>query len=168
MLRLFLQPDFAALILRLMLASIFIVQGALKIMYYDGGTTWYRYSADTPLPAALQATVAYGEVVIGIAFLLGLLTRLTALGAIAIMFGAMYHVTWRFDFTSLNEGTPGGFIRHEVGYEYNLAIMAMSICLIILGGGLLSVDHMLFHRKQQPGSLNMNVAEQQVPAKMHS
>ena len=40
-----------------------------------------------------------------------------------------------------------GFV-HEVGYEYNYAIMAMCVCLVIMGAGFASVDHCLFGRKK--------------------
>jgi putative oxidoreductase len=139
------QPDIASLILRLMLASIFIAQGGMKVARFEGGTAWYH--GDEHMPAALQATVAWAELVIGIALGIGLMTRWAALGLIVIMIGAIYKVTWRMEFTIVPGTDTRGFIVHEVGYEYNYAIIAMSVCLVILGGGNVSIDQLLWHRK---------------------
>ncbi|MCI0681075.1 MAG: DoxX family protein [Gemmataceae bacterium] len=143
------SPDFAALILRLMLASIFIAQGSLKLLHFDGGASWY--GGGDPLPAGLQVAVAWGELACGAALALGLLTRLAALGIIAIMIGAIYKVTWKLDFASVSaigaEDTRG-FMVHEVGYEYNYAIIAMCAALIVMGAGCVSIDRLLFPPKK--------------------
>jgi len=56
-------------------------------------------------------------------------------------------VTWRLEFTNLVVEGPRGFIVHEVGYEYNYAVIAMCVTLIILGAGALSIDHLLWPAK---------------------
>jgi putative oxidoreductase len=140
------QPDVAALILRLMLASIFIAQGILKIVKYEGGTSWY--SSDESIAPALQAAIAWAELALGIALALGLATRVASLGLIVLMIGAIYKVTWKLDFTSA-AANPRGLIVHEVGYEYNYAIIAMCASLVILGAGVLSLDYCLWGRKSQ-------------------
>jgi putative oxidoreductase len=139
------KPAFAGLILRLMLAAIFICQGGLKILKGQGGLSWFD-SSEFPLPSYVQALVAWGELACGVALLIGLGTRLASLGIIVIMVGAIYTVTWRRDFTSLP--TSRGFLI-EVGYEYNYAIIAMCTSLIILGAGALSVDYLLWRRKPE-------------------
>src|SRR5437660_368382 len=100
MVQMLFKADGASLILRLMLASIFITQGWLKITQFEWGTTWFRQSLEA-IPAGVQAAVAWGELICGILLVLGLFTRLAALGLIAVMVGAIYKVTWRLDFTSL-------------------------------------------------------------------
>jgi len=108
------------------------------------------FSASSTLPEALsyqgvQLAVAWGELLCGVAMLLGLLTRLAALGLIVIMIGAIYTVTGAQGFS----GAAGG-------YEYNLAILAMCVVLIIKGAGTLSLDSWLasrrtaVHHHQQP------------------
>lgn len=146
MLRSIHQPDVAALILRLMLASIFIAQGCLKVVHFEGGTSWY--TGDEAIAPALQAAVAWGELVLGIALALGVLTRVASLGLIVLMIGAIYKVTWKLDFTSAPMDTRG-LIVHEVGYEYNYAIIAMCASVVILGAGVLSLDYCLWGRKSQ-------------------
>ena len=80
----FTAPAPASLLLRLGLAIIFLSHGGLKIAF--GSTHW----SSEPLPPAMQAAVAWGEVAVGFACLLGLLTRLACLGIIVIMVGAMW------------------------------------------------------------------------------
>ena len=85
-----------------------------------------------------QLAVAWGELLGGIAMALGLLARLAALGLIVIQAGAIWTVTYALGF-AMDAGP---------GYEYNIAIIAMCVALVSLGGGRLSVDH-LFRRKRK-------------------
>src|SRR5262245_41075249 len=67
------KPNFAALVLRLMLAAIFICQGGLKIIKGQGGLSWFDSSgAEFPLTSFFHALVAWGELVCGFALLIGL------------------------------------------------------------------------------------------------
>jgi uncharacterized membrane protein YphA (DoxX/SURF4 family) len=98
-----------------------------------------------PRPAALtfaaaQLAVAWGELLGGIALLLGLLTRLATLGLIIIQFGAIWTVTGFLGFGGL-EGA---------GYEYNVALIAMCAALFLLGGGAWSLDRLIQKRAKAP------------------
>ena len=149
-------PDLASVVLRLALAAVFITHGSLKIER-ELGTNWYTFEGDAP-SAAIQATVAWGELVAGVALAVGLLTRLASLGIVAIMFGALYMVTWKLDFIIV-ENSPT--IQHNtVGYEYNYTLMAMAVALVILGGGKLSLDRLLF-RRRHPASAPPRVATEE-------
>jgi uncharacterized membrane protein YphA (DoxX/SURF4 family) len=111
------------------------------------------YSAATPLPAALsdqwvQLAVAWGELLCGIAMLLGLFTRVAALGLVVIMVGAIYMVTGAQGFSN-----PAGG-----GYEYNLAILAICVVLLIKGSGALSVDGWLASRRRSAQQQRQPVA----------
>jgi uncharacterized membrane protein YphA (DoxX/SURF4 family) len=88
--------------------------------------------------SAIQLAVAWGEVVGGLALLLGLLTRVAALGMIIIQVGAILLVT----------GARGFVGVMDVGYEYNIALIAMCLALVLLGGGALSLDRVLRREKQ--------------------
>jgi uncharacterized membrane protein YphA (DoxX/SURF4 family) len=90
------------------------------------------------LDSSVQLLVAWGELVGGVALLLGLLTRVAAVGLIVIQIGAIATVTFQRGFTSL-----GG-----AGYEYNIALIAMCLALILLGGGALAVDRRLWRRRE--------------------
>jgi uncharacterized membrane protein YphA (DoxX/SURF4 family) len=112
-----------------------------------------------PLPATLnwaaaQYAVAWGELLGGIALLLGLLTRVAALGLIIIQVGAIATVTAGKGF-SVNAGG---------GYEYNIALIAMCLALVIMGGGTWAVDRFFRStttRQQQAAQQQNKVA---VPA----
>jgi uncharacterized membrane protein YphA (DoxX/SURF4 family) len=77
-----------------------------------------------------QYAVAWGELLGGIALLVGVLTRLAALGLIVIQVGAIWTVT----------GLQGFSVTRGGGYEYNIALIAMCLALVIMGGGTWAVD----------------------------
>jgi uncharacterized membrane protein YphA (DoxX/SURF4 family) len=84
-----------------------------------------------------QIAVAYGELVCGLALVLGVLTRVAALAMIVVQVGAILTVTgmdWRH------------FSVLEGGYEYNVALVAMCLALVFSGGGRLSLDYCLWSR----------------------
>ena len=102
------------------------VQEKLKAIYLKD---------QTEMPPALQFTaaqfaVAWGELLGGIALLFGFLTRLAALGLVVIQMGAIDTVT----------GARGFSFAEGGGYEYNIALLAMCVALLFLGGGTLAVD----------------------------
>jgi putative oxidoreductase len=125
------------LLLRLALAAIFVFHGLAMVAGPDNelGSNWNK-TADAP-HAAVQLAVAWGELIGGIALGVGLLTRLAALGIIAIMAGAIATVHW-----------PKGFDIIKGGYEYNMAIVVMCLCLVLGGPGPLSVDHWFRFRRK--------------------
>jgi uncharacterized membrane protein YphA (DoxX/SURF4 family) len=88
--------------------------------------------------AAAQIAVAWGELLGGAALLLGLLTRLAAVGLLIIQVGAILTVTAARGFSF----AAGG------GFEYNIALIAMCLALILTGGGCCSVDRVLRSRRQ--------------------
>jgi uncharacterized membrane protein YphA (DoxX/SURF4 family) len=83
--------------------------------------------------AGVQLAVAWGEVGCGLLLLLGALTRLAALGMIVVQLGAIFMVTYARGFSTFG----GAFAS---GYEYNVALVAMCLCLAVTGAGTLSVD----------------------------
>jgi putative oxidoreductase len=111
-------------------------------------------AASPPLPGALtdqwvQLAVAWGELLCGAAMLVGLFTRVAAVGLVVIMAGAIYTVTWAHGFSN-----PAG----GGGYEYNLAILAMCAVLVIKGAGPLSLDGWLASRGKAPKQNQQPVA----------
>jgi putative oxidoreductase len=133
------------LLLRLTLATIFIYHG-LDLVYgldlaggrdpdKEWGAHWDK-RPDAP-PAPVQLAVAWGELLGGIALAFGFLTRLAALGIIAIMAGAIATVHW-----------PNGFDIRQGGFEYNFAIIMMCVCLILGGPGPFAVDRFFGFRRK--------------------
>jgi putative oxidoreductase len=136
----------APLLFRLALAAIFIFHGFHKVgdEGNEMGLSWMdqmakkqgKDSSDTS--RALQAAVAWGELVGGIALAVGFLTRLAALGIIAIMAGAIATVHG-----------PHGFNLQAGGYEYNMLIIVAGVVLVLTGPGPLAVDRVFRLRRRQ-------------------
>jgi putative oxidoreductase len=120
------------LLLRLGLAAIFLYHGLDLVGNHAWGTAW-----NDKLPVVAQVAVAWGELLGGLAMLLGLLTRPAAVGLAIIMIGAIATVHW-----------PHGFdIRHG-GWEYNFAILILCAGAFLLGGGQLAVDRLFVLRRR--------------------
>jgi uncharacterized membrane protein YphA (DoxX/SURF4 family) len=141
------QRDLAPLILRLGLAAIFIVHGYIKVIQevplFPG-----RVSME------LQAAYGWGELICGIALALGLLTRLAALGIVVLQVGAIVQITGKLALAGpAIERTGADYTR--VGPEYNLALIAMALSLVVIGGGALALDHCIAsvwnRNKARPG-----------------
>jgi putative oxidoreductase len=88
------------------------------------------------IPPALAIIAMLTELLGGIAIILGLLTRLAALGLTINMLVAAYMVH-----------LPNGFFINFAcspdrghGVEFNLALIGLSLALFIWGGGNLSID----------------------------
>jgi putative oxidoreductase len=123
------------LLLRLGLAAVFIFHGWQKV----GGPEAQWGAAWNPnLAVAAQVAVAWGELLGGAALALGFLTRLAATGIIAIMAGAIHMVT-----------LAKGFDNRAGGFEYNMVLLAMAVCLVLGGPGPLAVDR-IFRRHGHP------------------
>jgi putative oxidoreductase len=117
----------APLVLRLALAAVFIYHGWQLVMSDTAwGTAWMKGA--NAQPAAVQAAVAWGELLGGLAVLLGFLTRWAAAGLAIIMVGAIVTVHAR-----------NGFDITHGGFEYNLVLIAVCVALILLGPGPIGV-----------------------------
>ncbi len=139
------HPDLAAVILRLGLGAIFIEHGYLKVFVPDSWTVPAAWK-ETITPA-IQNIVGWAELIFGLLIVLGLLSRLAALGVIADMIGAIVVVTGQHGFIS-TDMERSGFTFRASGFEYNLIIIAACLALAVLGAGLFSVDHLIFGRKK--------------------
>ena len=107
--------------------------------------------------SAAQLAVAWGEVLCGVALLIGLLTRGSAVAMILVQLGAIWTVTLAHGFSSA-----------AGGYEFNLALVAMCVALLILGGGSFSVDRLwsAYRQRRQAvrGGLEAGLFGQPAPA----
>ncbi|WP_052260900.1 DoxX family protein [Photobacterium gaetbulicola] len=135
--------SFAPLALRVPAGIIFMAHGAQKLFGWFGGYGLEgtgKWMASIGLePGYLMAMMAGGaEFFGGLFILLGLLTRPTALVLAVTMVVAI--VTVHLD--------KGLFISNG-GYEFGLALLAMSVSLLVSGAGRLSVDSLLM-KKMHP------------------
>ena len=115
------------LALRLALGVIFVMEGTGKLYGWFGGGGWiatcdYFRQLGIPFPEVNAFFVGYTEFLGGLAFLVGLLVRLAALGIGATMIVAIV--------TAHLEG----------GWHYPVPILATCITLLFLGAGNLSLD----------------------------
>ena len=123
--------------LRLVMAAVFIAHGAGKLFGTFGGPGLRAFtSAQTPFPFMRPAwlwlgAAAFGELVGGILILFGFLTRVGAFLIFCIMLTAVVGVHWKGGFFA-----PGGI-------EYPVTLLAVSLSLLITGGGVASVDRSL-------------------------
>jgi len=142
--------DLAPLVLRVALAFIFVTHGWVKLQILQDGSSW---TETDHLSMGTQTAVAWGEFVCGLLLIPGLFTRLAALGIAVIMVGAIINVTGHSQFINI-EFTPKGLeLRKSSGLEINFAILAMCFSLVLLGAGVVSLDHLLcraFTRKKAP------------------
>jgi putative oxidoreductase len=132
----------AALALRLGVAAIVIVHGAIKLAQ-SGGSSWHGV-----LDEQTQMIVAWAELGGGIALVLGFLTRLAAAGIIIIQGCAIAMVTGAEFIPS--ELTKQGFNFQRPGYEYNFALIVMCLAIILLGSGAFSINHLIWPQKPGP------------------
>lgn len=132
------RSDLARLLLRLGLGALMLAHGlVLKVMTFTvAGTVGYFESIG--YPGFFAYLIIGGEILAGIALLLGAFTRMAALASIPILIGAtLEHVGngWVFN-------APGG------GWEYPVFWTLMLVVLALLGGGRWSLDNRL--RQQLP------------------
>ena len=132
------QADTAFLILRLVLGVIFVAHGSQKLLGWFGGPGWsgtigFMTSSGIPVPFAMLAIIA--EFFGGLGVLVGLLSRLAAFGLACTMAVAVFKVHW-----------ANGLFADKQGFEYPLALLAMSVAVIVFGAGRYSLDHLLASR----------------------
>ncbi len=132
------SPTWFTMPIRLALAAVMIAHGAQKVLGSFGGSGFNAFiGGTTPFgfmrPAWVWlAAAALSELVGGLLVALGFLTRVGAFFIACTMLTAVIGVHW-----------TGGFFAANRGYEYPLTLLAMSIALMISGGGQASVDRSL-------------------------
>lgn len=132
----------------MVLGVIFFMHGGQKVMGWFGGqglAATVQGMTGMGLPAVLVYIVAFTEFLGGIALFFGLLSRLAAFGVMCVMIGAVITVHWPNGFFLNFYMTPG--VGH--GYEYNLALIAMSLGVILGGGGGCAIDNLCCKKKAE-------------------
>jgi putative oxidoreductase len=147
--KMFLQTDkgnWALTTQRIMLGALIFPHGAQKLFGWFGG---YGYSGTMTfftevmhLPSVIAFLVIMGESIGALLLVLGLATRLSALGISLIMLGAIFTSHLPFGFFMNWFGAQKG-----EGFEYHLLVLALSIPLVFLGGGTASLDSAFTERR---------------------
>lgn len=131
--------DITLTVQRLILGIIFFAHGAQKVLGLFGGsglTATVASFEQMGLPAFVAWGVPFIEFLGGIGLILGLYTRLWAIGIGAIMLGAIFTVHLPHGFFMNWSGKQAG-----EGYEYHLLALAIAFSLALRGGGSFSLDH---------------------------
>lgn len=127
--------------LRLATAAVFIGHGAQKVLGSFSGPGLAKFTAfPAPFPFMRPAwlwmgAAALAELIGGVLILIGLLTRVGAFLIACTMLTAVVGVHW-----------PGFFA--PKGFEYPMSLLAMSLALMISGGGMASVDRAILGRRR--------------------
>lgn len=123
-------------ILRIVTGIVFAAHGYQKLFVFGiTGVQGAFTKMGAPLPTITGPLVACLEFFGGIALIIGLLTRLVALGLAIDMLGAIVLVH-----------LANGFFLPS-GYEFVLMLMVASLALVLGGPGRLSVDEMIAGRR---------------------
>jgi putative oxidoreductase len=122
-------------VLRLILGTTFIAHGAQKlfVMGFSGVTGGFAQMG-IPMAGFFGPFVSLVEFFGGITIVLGLLTRLSALGLAVNMLVAMLAVHLKAGFFNPN------------GVEFPLALFGMSVALMTMGAGAFSLDALFSKR----------------------
>ena len=130
------QIDIALLIIRAVTGIIFIAHGWQKLFVYGfSGVSGAFAHMGVPAPEVLGPFVALVEFFGGIALVIGLLTRLAALGLAFNMLVAMLLVHIKSGFFA-----PSGI-------EFPLSLFAAALVLVFTGAGHLSSDRAVGARR---------------------
>jgi putative oxidoreductase len=120
--------SFGPFILRMLLAAVFLYHGGQKVFGWFGGSGWNATMtafAGMGFSSGTTVFVMLTELLVAIAMFFGFLTRLAALGVVAVMGGALYFV----------------HAGHGIGEcEYPFALLMVALALLFVGAGRLSLD----------------------------
>lgn len=124
--------DLVLLVMRLVVGYAFVLHGWGKIQH-----PLHWMGSESPVPAVFQALAAIAEFGGGFALILGLLTRLGALGIVCNMVVAVY----------MHRFILGDPFMHPTGgrsYELASAYLLIALLLVVLGPGRFSLDRRVF------------------------
>jgi putative oxidoreductase len=130
--------EWSMLVLRVSLGAIFLAHGLQKISGMNGIVQWF---ASIGLPPLLAYVVAAIETIGGAFLILGLFTRLAAVGIVFVMLGAIFSV-------KISKGFIGG-------YEFDVSLLAAAVALILSGSHTFSLGNLL--RSSTSSSANQTV-----------
>jgi putative oxidoreductase len=136
------ENDAATAILRLVLGVVFFAHGAQKMLGWFGGSgfsgTMSFFTETMHIPAVLAFLAIAAEFFGGLGLIVGLLSRVAALGITVNMVVAIAMVHHQFGFFMNWFGAQKG-----EGYEYHLLVIAMAVLVILRGAGAVSLDRAL-------------------------
>ena len=143
--------DLVITIVRIALGVVFFAHGAQKALGWFGGaglqSTVRTFREHLQIPAPLAVLSVAAEFLGGAGLIVGLLSRIAALGIAVIMIVALIAVHWKFGFFMNWYGDKQGH-----GIEYHILVLALTVAIMIKGGGAFSLDQILYqHVSAQNG-----------------
>ncbi|MBN8675287.1 MAG: DoxX family protein [Chitinophagales bacterium] len=144
--KIFLSGDhWTGLAARIALGSLILPHGLQKAFGLFGGygfTGTMQYFTDyIKVPWLLGAFIIFTEFIGAVLLIAGYAVRIWSMVIIAIMLGTIVTVHGKNGFFM----NWGGTLQGE-GYEYHLAIIALSVIVIIVGAGRYSIDRKLIRQ----------------------
>ncbi len=133
--------DVALTTLRLVLGVVFLAHGSQKMLGWFGGYGYHGtmgFFEHMGMPAPVAFLVICTEFFGGLGLIVGLLTRIAALGIGVEMIGAIFMVHLPNGFFMNWYGTQKG-----EGFEYHLLAIATAAALLLRGAGAFSLDRAL-------------------------
>src|ERR1044072_5500543 len=127
--------NFASLPIRIMAGVAFILHGLPKFENLQGTQGFF---SSVGIPAELAMVIGLLEVIGGILLIVGLITRITSILFIIEMIGAVLIVK-----------QDNGFMG-QGGFEVDLLLMFISISLLLLGPGRMSIERDILKREIFP------------------
>lgn len=119
----------ALFVVRVTLGVAFLLHGLQKVFGVLGGPglsgfAKYLDGLGVSIPEVTAYAVAFGELLSGVALILGCFHRIAAIVIVLVMLGAILHVHW-----------PNGYFATKGGFEYPLALIAMALAVLLAGPG---------------------------------
>lgn len=141
--------DLTLTIARIVLALVFLGHGTQKMFGWFGGPGFSRaleiFDQTMGIPPALTVLAMVAEVFGGLGLLVGLLTRIAALGVLVVMIVAPFanglYVRFFMNWQGRNPGE---------GYEYHLLAIALILVVLVHGAGAASLDRIIAMRSTVP------------------
>jgi putative oxidoreductase len=124
--------DFALLLLRIGLASIFFVHGTHK-------RRLWQVQPSERMPAGMLKTLRFlsiAEPAGALGVLVGFLTQLAALGLALVMLGALRFLIKQVHREFTGDNVPG--------WEFEYLVLLVALALVLMGGGKYALDRVVF------------------------
>jgi putative oxidoreductase len=138
------DDDVVSLVLRVFLGIVFFLHGAQMVLGWFGGqglsATMQFFVHGMGIPAVFAALVIAAQFLGSLGLIVGLLTRVAAFGIFVIML-----VHWQVGIFMNWFGN-----QKSEGFEYHLLAIAITIALMINGGGKASIDRALTRKGEPP------------------
>lgn len=133
--------DVSLTTLRVVLGMVFFAHGAQMMLGWFGGFGFHATMGNFThggFPAPVAFLIICAQFFGALGLLVGLLTRIAALGIAGVMVGAIFMVHLPNGFFMNWMGTQKG-----EGFEFHLLALAMAAALLLRGAGAFSVDRAL-------------------------